>query len=86
MNLWAGVGGILLAMASLGCRCVDLSAESDPKIAQGLSAIFPQAVSASMLDEAIARRDVKAVLVAGGCPSLAAQRTETATLLHKFVR
>ena len=85
LDLWAGIGGLLLALVSLGCRCVVLAAESDDKAARCHARAFPQAVlfryvedvQASMLDEVLTRRDVAAIIVAGGCPRLRASPRNT---------
>ena len=76
VDLWAGVGGLLVALVSLGCRCIVLAAEQDQGVARCHARAFPQSVmvqyvesvNATMLDAVIKRRDFRAILIAGGAP------------------
>ena len=76
LDLWSGVGGLLVALLALGIRCVVISAELDADLRQAKQAAFANLVAVSdvaelspeMLAKVMRRRSFAAVLVGGGSP------------------
>ena len=76
VDLWAGIGGLPLALLALGVRCIVLSAESDPELRQAKRSIFPNIVeiedvamvTGKMLHKVISRRSFAAFVIGGGSP------------------
>ena len=76
VDLWAGIGGLPLALLALGVRCIVLSAESDPELRQAKRSIFPNIVeiedvamvTGKMLHKVISRRSFAAIVIGGGSP------------------
>ena len=74
IDLWAGIGGLILATAALGMRCVVLAAESDMDLRTAKGKLFPnlveidhvESISVRMLEKVMARRTFCAVLVGVG--------------------
>ena len=74
INLWAGVGSLLVTLVNLGCRRIALTVEPNRCAAQCHATAFPQDVlmeratdvQVDMLDAVVQRRSVRAILVAGG--------------------
>ena len=76
LDLWSGIGGLLLALLALGVRCVAVSAELDADLRQAKQAAFANLVvvsdvaelSPEMLAKVMGRRTFAAILVGGGSP------------------
>ena len=76
LDLWSGMGGLLVGLLSLGVRCVCLSVEMDPHLREAQAAAFSgvvhldmvEKVKGSMLNLVLAKRNFSAILVGGGAP------------------
>lgn len=76
IDLWSGIGGLCLALLSLGVTFWALSAECDEEAVQVAKANFPnavhidavEAIDESTLQPFFQRRDVRGVLIGGGSP------------------
>ncbi len=76
IDLWSGVGGLLLAVLSLGLHCYALSAESDPMARRCAAANFPHVVHVddvaqvhgAMFRPFLAKRKPRGILLGGGSP------------------
>ena len=76
LDLWSGIGGLCLALLSLGVTFWALSAECDEEAVQVAKANFPnavhihavEAIDESTLQPFFQRRDVRGVLIGGGSP------------------
>ena len=76
LDLWSGIGGLCLALLSLGVTFWALSAECDEEAVQVAKANFPnavhihavEAIDESTLQPFFQRRDVRGVIIGGGSP------------------
>ena len=76
VDLWAGMGGLLVGLLAMGVRCVCLSVEQDRHLREAQAGAFSglvhlakvEEVKGTMLDAVLARRHVKAILIGGGAP------------------
>ena len=76
IDLWAGIGGLTLAVMALGMRAIVVSAECDPDLTEAKGRLFPNIIQTTdvanitgkMFKEVMARRSFTAVLLGGGSP------------------
>ncbi len=76
LDLWSGLGGLLVAALSLGMHCYAVTAESNPTAARCAADCFPNAVAVSQVAEVTAqelvpflrRRSIRGILAGGGSP------------------
>ena len=76
IDLWSGIGGLLVALLALGIRCIALSAEQSDTLRSSVHAHFPHVVhvrsveelSGEMLRPVLRRRAFSAILIGGGSP------------------
>ena len=54
IDLWSGIGGLLVALLSLGVRCIALAAEQEPSLQAAVRQHFPHV---GPLDRAKQSRD-----------------------------
>ena len=74
LDLWAGLGGLLVALLALGVRCIAISAECDPELRQAKKKLFAnlveieqvEMIKGSMFERVLARRNFSAILVGWG--------------------
>lgn len=76
LDLWSGIGGLLVAALSLGMHCYAVTAESDSSAAACVAECFPNAVAVSQVAEVhgkalvpfLKRRNIRGILAGGGSP------------------
>ena len=76
IDLWSGLGGLLVSVLALGIRCIALSAEMDTTLHMALASAFPNLVmisrvediTASQFSAVIKRRSFSSILIGGGSP------------------
>ena len=76
VDMWSGIGGLLVALLALGVRCIAVSAEQDPAILPAVKQHFPHAVHVTSVEDlqgedflpVLQRRSFSAVLLGGGSP------------------
>ena len=76
VDLWSGIGGLLLALLSMGCHCYAISAENDPFAREAAKRAMPNLihvddvaqVRASDFQELLVKRKPRGILVGGGSP------------------
>lgn len=76
LDLWSGIGGLLVAALSIGMHCYAVTAESDPSAAACVAECFPNAVAVSQVAEVhgkalvpfLKRRNIRGILAGGGSP------------------
>ena len=76
IDMWSGLGGLLVAALALGLRCIAISAETDQALCDAKRRLFPNLVDipstellgVGIFDKIFARRKIQAVLVGGGSP------------------
>ena len=73
IDLWAGLGGLLISLLALGIRCIVLSAEQDADLRNMKTRLFPnlveissvESIHAEMLQKVMKRRSFAAGLIGG---------------------
>ena len=76
IDLWSGIGGLLVALLALGVRCIALSAEQCDDLRSSVHAHFPHVVHVKSVEElrgemlrpVLRRRAFSAILIGGGSP------------------
>ena len=76
IDLWSGMGGLLVGLVSLGVRCICLSVEAAGHLREAQGHAFAglvhlarvEDVKGAMLDAVLAKRQVAAILIGGGSP------------------
>ena len=74
IDLWSGIGGLLIALLALGVRCIAVSAESQSCLLPAVQKHFPHVVHANSVEAlrgvdflpVLRRRQFSAILVGGG--------------------
>ena len=76
IDLWAGLGGLLVALLSLGVRCIAVAAEMDTRLHVPLRKCFSNLVLVDKVEHlrgddflaALSRRSFAAIVIGGGSP------------------
>ena len=74
LDLWSGLGGLVVGLLALGMRCLVVSAEADPELRRVQAKAFSGAIHvarvedirADMLRSVLSRRDFAGILLGGG--------------------
>ena len=76
IDMWSGIGGLLVALLSLGLRCIVISAEQEDSLHAALTTCFLNVVvvqkvehlQGHLFEEVLRRRNFQAILMGGGSP------------------
>ena len=76
VDMWSGIGGLLVALLALGVRCIAVSAEQDATILPSVQQHFPHVVHTETVESlkgedflpVLRRREFSAILLGGGSP------------------
>ena len=76
IDMWSGIGGLLVALLALGIRCVAISAEQDEEILPSVKQHFPNVVHVPSVEQlrgedfvpVLRRRAFTAIVLGGGSP------------------
>ena len=77
IDLWSGIGGLLVALLALGVRCIALSAEQSDTLRSSVHQHFPHVVHVKSVEElrgemlrpVLSRRAFSAIFIGGGPPA-----------------
>ena len=76
LDLWSGIGGLLVGLLALGIRCIAVSAEQETMLHAAAGTNFPNLVMVNSVEElrgsdfraVLGRRHFTAIIVGGGSP------------------
>ena len=76
LDLWSGLGGLLVGLLALGIRCIAVSAEQDTTLHAAASSSFPNLVIVKKVEDlrgqdfrqVLERRNFVGIIIGGGSP------------------